>query len=1015
MKKQPSPSRVTVSSDTARRVARALSARVRGEVRFDDGSRALYATDSSNYRQVPVGVVIPRDADDVEEAVAVCREHQVPILARGAGTSLAGQACNVAVVFDFSKYMHHIRELDPVRRVARVEPGVVLDDLRDAAEKYHLTFGPDPSTHDRCTMGGMIGNDSCGVHSVMAGKTVHNVIELEVLTYDGLRLRVGPISDEELAAVIAMGDRRGHVYAGLKKVRDRYAPLIRERYPDIPRRVSGYGLDQLLPENGFNVARALVGSENNCVIVLEATLRLVHSPPARSTLILGYPDMPSASRHVSTVLAHGVIGLEAIDDVIMANIREKRLADKKDALMPPGGGWLLAEFGADTRKDADARARALMTALRKEPDPPTMRFHKDPADSKLVWAIREAGLAAAARGAGDELGWPGWEDVGIAPEKIGDYLRDFLALEARYGYRGAIYGHFGDGCIHTRINFDLTSAEGIARYRSFVEEAADLCVRYGGSLSGEHGDGQARGELLPRMFGPKLMQAFRDFRAVWDPGGMMNPGKLLDANPLDADFRLGVGFRPVRPDTYFRFPDDSGSFGDALLRCVGVGKCRRNHGGTMCPSYMATLEEQHSTRGRARMLWEALQGDLLIGGWRNDDVKESLDLCLACKGCKSDCPVNVDMATYKAEYLAHYYQGRLRPRQAYTMGLIRWWARLGSLVPSVANGVAHGRGASRLTKRMLGVAQERTLPRFAPRTFKRWFRSYDPWNKKGPPVVLWPDTFNDHFHPEALRAAVTVLEAAGYRVVVPRKSLCCGRPLYDFGMLPLAKRLLRQVMDVLGPEIDAGVPIVGLEPSCASVFRDELLGLFPDVERARRLSAQVFTFAEFLGGAAAGLGDAYAAPVGPLETGVADFGQSGSRESGSRPDGVGGLSLVPLEGSALVHLHCHHKAVLGTGADERLLHSLGLQVRVLDAGCCGMAGPFGFDKHHFEVSRECGEKVLLPEVRGAAEECLIVADGFSCREQIAQLADREALHLAQVVALALHGRRRGGVDGVDRS
>jgi Fe-S oxidoreductase len=399
---------------------------------------------------------------------------------------------------------------------------------------------------------------------------------------------------------------------------------------------------------------------------------------------------------------------------------------------------------------------------------------------------------------------------------------------------------------------------------------------------------------------------------------------------------------------------------------------------------MATLEEQHFTRGRARMLWEALQGDLLSGGWRNDEVKESLDLCLACKGCKSDCPVNVDMATYKAEYLAHYYRGRLRPRQAYTMGLIHWWARLGSLLPSVANGVANGPGASRLTKKMLGVSQERTLPRFAPRTFKRWFRSYDPWNKKGPPVVLWPDTFNDHFHPEALRAAATVLEAAGYRVVVPRQSLCCGRPLYDFGMLALAKRLLRQVMDVLGPEIDAGVPIVGIEPSCAAVFRDELLGLFPDVERARRLSAQVFTFAEFLGGAAADLGDTYAAP------------------------GFGGLSLVPLEGPAMIHLHCHHKAVLGTGADERLLRALGLQTRVLDAGCCGMAGPFGFDTHHFEVSRECGEKVLLPEVRGAAEDCLIVADGFSCREQIAQLGDRQALHLAQVVALALHGTPGAG-------
>ena len=972
----------------AAELEKALRARVRGEVRFDRGSRALYATDSSNYRQVPIGVVIPRDADDVISAVAVCRSHHVPLLARGGGTSLAGQACNVAVVLDFSKYMNSILELDPDRKLARVQPGVVLDDLREAAEAFHLTFGPDPSTHDRCTMGGMIGNDSCGVHSVMAGKTVHNILELDVLTYEGLRLRVGETDGEELARIVRGGGRRGEIYGALTALRNRYGDAIREHFPDIPRRVSGFGLDQLLPENGFNVARALVGSENNCVIVLEATVRLVHSPPARATLVLGYPSISRAGRHVTTVLAHGVIGLEGIDDVIAENIRVKDLAEKVETLLPPGRGWLFAEVGADTQKEADAKARALMSALEREPDPPSVRFFEDPAEAKLVWAIREAGLAAAARGAGDELGWPGWEDVGIAPERIGDYLRDFLELEARYGYRGALYGHFGDGCIHTRINFDLTTTEGIAAYRAFVEEAAHLAVRYGGSLSGEHGDGQARGELLPIMFGDELTQAFREFKAIWDPAGMMNPGKLVDALPLDADLRLGAGYEPVRPDTGFAFPEDGGSFGDALLRCVGVGKCRRNKYGVMCPSYMVTLEETHSTRGRARLLWEALQGDLLSGGWRNEEVREALDLCLSCKGCKGECPVNVDMATYKAEFLFHHYSGRLRPRSAYTMGLIFWWARLASLAPGVANRVAQGPRLGAALKSLIGVSEERRLPSFAPRTFKSWFRRvHRPWDEQAPTVVLWPDTFSNHFHPHTARSAVKVLEAFGYNVVVPRERLCCGRPLYDFGMLPLAKRLLLKTFDALEPWLEAGVPVVGLEPSCLSVFRDESINLFPDDPRARRLAAQSFTLAEFLQGGAASLGPAYETP--------------GGSRSGAEP--ASGGQRPHLERRALVHVHCHQRALIGSGADEGLLASLGVDASFLDSGCCGMAGPFGFEAAHYEVSVDAAERVLMPAVREASDETLIVADGFSCREQIAQLDGREALHLAEVLALALGG------------
>jgi len=961
----------TVDARTAKALAAELRTQIRGEARFDDGSRAMYATDASNYRQVPIGVVLPKDVDDVIKTIVACRRFGAPILMRGGGTSLAGQCCNVAVVLDMSKYMNRIIELDPEKKLARVQPGLILDDLRHAAEQHHLTFGPDPATHDRCTLGGMIGNNSCGVHSVMAGKTVDNIEELEILTYDGVRMRVGKTDDDELERIIQEGGRRGEIYVRLKSLRDRYASLIRERYPQIPRRVSGYNLDQLLPENGFHVARALVGSECTCVTVLEATTRLVYSPPARTLLVLGYPDVYTAGDHLMEVLAYQPIALEGMDDCLINDVRRKGLHPEGLALLPEGGGWLLAEFGGETREEADARARKLMEELGRRQGainraPTTMSLLDSLGEGRMIWQIRESGLGATAFVPGKPITWEGWEDSAVPPEKVGDYLRDFRKLYDKYGYEGDFYGHFGQGCIHTRANFDLETAEGIKAFRSFMEEAADLVVSYGGSLSGEHGDGQARAELLPKMFGNELVEAFREFKAIWDPDWKMNPGKVVDAYRIDENLRLGTSYRPRQLQTHFKFPDDQGSFARATLRCVGVGKCRRMEGGTMCPSFMVTREEEHSTRGRTHLLFEMLQGNPIKNGWRDEHVKEALDLCLACKGCKGDCPVHVDVATYKAEFLSHYYQGRLRPITAYSMGLIYWWARFGSLMPGVANFFSQTPLLRNVAKAIAGIAPERRIPVFAPQTFKQWFRQREPRNEGSPRVILWADTFNNHFHPEAAQAAVEVLEAVGYQVEVPERSLCCGRPLYDFGMLDTAKRLLRQVLDTLRPQIAAGIPLVGLEPSCVAVFRDELRNLFPGDADARRLSRQSFLLSEF------------------LEKQVQNY------------------QFPPLQRKAIVQGHCHHKAIMKMRDEQAVLAKLGLDVEVLDSGCCGMAGSFGFEKDHYDVSIKVGERVLLPAVRDAAEDTLIIADGFSCREQIAQTTDRRALHLAQVIQMAMH-------------
>jgi FAD/FMN-containing dehydrogenase/Fe-S oxidoreductase len=947
----------------------ALRASIEGEVRFSDGDRALYSSTGSNYRQLPIGVVLPRTVDDVVATVKACREHEAPVVSRGGGTSLAGQAINVAVVLDFSKYLNAILDIDPERKLARVQPGVVLDRLRDRAEEHGLTFGPDPSTHEYCTLGGMIGANSCGVRSVMAQfygpgpRSSDNVHELEVLTYRGERMRVGR-DGEGLPEPLA---------TRLKDLSDRYGNLVRERYPRIPRRVSGYNLDDLLPEQGFHVARALAGTEGTCVTILEATVHLIDSPPCRTLVVAGYEDAAIAADHVPIVMEHKPLGLEGVDEQLIEDMTLLGKHVHELSLLPDGNGWLVIEVGGDSKREADDRGREIIAALEKaQGGLKGTKLYDDPKGEQHIWDVREAGLGATAFIPGQADTYEGWEDSAVPPERLGEYLRKLKQLADRYDYRSALYGHYGQGCVHARWNFDLSSAEGIATWRRFMDDAADLVLSLGGSLSGEHGDGQSRAELLPKMFGDELVEGFREFKSTWDPDWKMNPGKVVEPHAITSDLRLGVDYRPARVKTHFAYREDGGSFAHATTRCVGIGKCRKTEAGVMCPSYQVTLEEKHSTRGRAHLLWEMLNNDSLEV-WESEEVLDALDLCLSCKGCTKECPVNVDMPTLKAEFLAHHYARKPRPRHAYAFGLIDKWSRLASRAPHAANFFSQTPGLSALAKAAAGAHPSRHLPPFATQTFQAWFAERGP-RSGARRVMFWPDTFTNHFDPVVGIAAVEELEDAGFHVQMPQGHVCCGRPLYDYGFLRLARRYLERTVAALREEIRAGVPLVGVEPSCVAVFRDELRKMLPDDEDAKRLCKQTFHLAEFL-----------------------------EREDGYTPP--------QLAGRVLLHGHCHGRATNGFEPEQQLLEHAGLTVESPESGCCGMAGAWGYEQSHYEVSVACAERKLLPAVRDAAPGTIVVASGFSCRSQLEQLAGVQALHVGQVLRLA----RGHGVPGGKRA
>jgi len=936
-----------------------LERAVRGDVRFDGAARGVYATDSSNYRHVPVGVVLPRDEADVLATLEACRDLGVPVLGRGAGTSLAGQACNEGVVLDTSRYMDEILEIDPVRRTARVQPGVVLDDLRAAAGAHGLTFGPDPATHAWCTLGGMIGNNSCGTHALVAGKTVDNVERLRVVTYAGDTMDLGAYDDAAYEALLRGGGVVAGIARALRELIDGHAGLVRERFPAIARRVSGYNLDELLPERGFHLARSLVGTESTCVLVTEATVSLVAMPPHRCLVVLGFEDVYAAADHVPELLGHELLGLEGFDETLVAEMRAARLNLDDLELLPDGGGWLLAEVGGGDPLEALARAHALANAA---PGDAHVRVVEREHEQLALWRVRESGLGATARPPGKAPNHEGWEDAAVAPERLGEYLRGIRALWEEHGYSGAWYGHFGQGCVHTRNDFDFHSAKGLENFRAYIERAADLCLSLGGSISGEHGDGQARGELLEKMYGPELVDAFRRFKAVFDPAAKMNPGRVVDARPFDADLRHGPDERvsSMRP-SHFAFARDGGSMQLAVDRCVGVGRCRRDDTGVMCPSYRVTRDEQHSTRGRAKLLAEMFRGEVTPATWRNDEVHAALELCLSCKGCATDCPVQVDMAAYKAEFLSHYYAGRLRPRAAYALGLLPWWSRVASRVPALANALLGDHAAGTAAKRLAGVTTTRSAPRYARTSFRRSAAARGARGVTGATVVLWPDTFSDLYRPERATATLRLLEAAGEVVAVPDRWGCCGRPLYDVGMLGRARHALERVLDVLEPWTSAGIPVVVPEPSCLATFRDELPELCSDDPRAARLAGLARSVAEHL--------DA----------------------TGWRPAGR------VAERRAAIHPHCHGRAVVGTGAERRVLERAGFEVEVLDTGCCGLAGSFGFRAEHDELSRRIARDRFIPALRALDTGTVLVVDGFSCVTQAGELGAPTGRSLAELL------------------
>jgi FAD/FMN-containing dehydrogenase/Fe-S oxidoreductase len=980
-----------------RGLRRRLQETVQGEVRFDTQSKAMYATDASNYRQVPIGVVIPRTLEDIVAIHRACHEFGAPVLPRGGGTSLSGETVNFAVVIDVSKYLTEIGEADAQTQTVLCQPGVINEKLNEkTGSQIGMIFGPDPSTHSRCTIGGNLGNNSCGIHSIQSqlygpGPRTSDCVEaLELVTYDGERFWVGTGEEEQLEEIIAAGGRKGQIYAQLRDLRDRYADLIRERFQpadELPRRVSGYNLDELLPERGFNVARALVGTEGTCATFTQVKFKLTPALLHRTLVVVEYDELPDAAEHVMEIIDWKPIGLEALDHLLIedqlvkgehiSGIEELPRRDQPDA------AWLMVQFGAEEPGESERTAERFRDWLvdKKGYEPERVKVvpsQQEGGHSGRLWEIREGGLGATAFPPDGRDHWPGWEDSAVPPQRLGEYLRELRALYDKYDLRGALYGHFGQGCIHSRISFDLRHADGIASYRRFLEEAADLVCSYGGSLSGEHGDGQQRAELLGRQYGEELLDAMREFKRIWDPDWKMNPGKVIDPYRLDEHLKLGTDYNPWRPPVRFSYSLDKGDLAHHALRCVGIGKCRvPDTESVMCPSYMVTREEKDSTRGRARLLFEMLQGEVITDGWQSNEVKDALDLCLACKGCTSDCPVQVDMPTLKAEFLHHHYRSarRWRPRYAYAFGLIDQASRLASRIPEVANLLTQTPGLSRLAKLAAGMARERSIPEFAPLTLQQWFHERGGTvNPTGPRVVLWPDTFNNHFHTDVGVACVEAIEAAGWQVVMPEGHVCCGRPLYDYGFLDAAERYLRRTLDVLREEIRQGTPVVGMEPSCLAVFKDELSGLLPHDDDADRLSRCAMHFAEFF--------EKYEIPVPRLER------------------------------HALVWGHCHHKATGGMDPEHELLKRMGLDVEPVSGGCCGLAGSWGFEEGHHEVSMQCGEQALLPAVREAQRDTIVIANGFSCKTQIQQSdADRRALHVAQVMKMAReHGPSgfRGG-------
>ncbi|GGN18577.1 FAD/FMN-containing dehydrogenase/Fe-S oxidoreductase [Actinoplanes campanulatus] len=913
------------------------------DVLTDAAHRSAYASDASLYRIVPQAIVRPRSAEDVLATLQVCRTLGVPITARGAGTSVAGNAIGPGVVLDFSRHMNRVLDIDPVARTARVQAGTIQATLQAAAKPHGLRFGPDPSTHTRCTIGGMIGNNSCGSRTLGYGRTSDNVAGLRAYTIDGDELITDPLSGAE------------KITEALRGVIGDNLAVARTEFARFGRQVSGYAVEHLLPENGFNLTEFLVGSEGTLAVITEATVKLVADPVHRTLVVLGYPDFGTAGDVIPKILEFAPTACEGLDHRICDVVRSRRGPDAVPPL-PGGAAWLMVEIAGDDLDDVRDRTRRLI-AVAEAVD---SRIVEDTAEAAPLWKIREDGAGLAGRAPSGLPAHAGWEDAAVPPARIGAYLRDFDALTARHGLSVMPYGHLGDGCVHVRLDFPLDKPDGPARFRAFLEDAADLVVSYGGSLSGEHGDGRARSELLARMYSPDAMNLFRRIKHTFDPGNLLNPGNLVDPDPVDANIRVSQA-RPVRTELALAYHSDGGDFNQAVHRCTGVGKCRADTtvlGGVMCPSYLATKNEKDSTRGRARVLQEMLDGDL-VPDWRAEAVHDALDLCLSCKGCASDCPTGIDMAAYKSEVLHQSFKGRVRPRSHYSLGWLPRWSRLASRMPALANLATSLPGIRGLALWIAGVDKRRNIPSFAPKTFRGSFVPV----KTGKPVVLFVDSFTDHFSPEIARAAVDLLVDAGYAPQVTSRKACCGLTWISTGQLDAARRILGTTVAELHEAVKQGIPIVGLEPSCTGVLRQDAVELV-DNEAAKAVAAATKTVAELL-----------------------------AATPGWEPPSLEGVRVIAQP-------HCHHHAVMGWGADAKLLKNAGATVKRL-GGCCGLAGNFGVERGHYEVSVQVAEQQLLPALEKAEEGDVFLADGFSCRTQADDLAGVTGVHLVQLLADAL--------------
>ena len=939
------------TAPSSRDLAAALRAAGLSEVDDSVRRRAEYSTDASNYRVVPSVVAFPRQVEEAAAALDVATQFGVPVTSRGGGTSIAGNSVGPGIVLDFSRHLNRVRSVDPEARTAVVEPGAILDDVTAAAAGYGLRFGPDPSTHARATIGGSIGNNSCGSRALRYGRTADNVVSLDVLTASGERLAARGLGRDGLAAAGAIG-------AALDTLVAAHLSMIRTEFGRFTRQVSGYSLEHLLPENGVDLAKFLVGTEGTLGMVLGATVAAGAVAEGGGA---GRARLSRACRRPRT--RH------------LACCRTARSRSRAWTR-----GWWRSSGPAGAPRPCPACRAVRPGCSWRPPAKPRPRRARRPSGSsrdagcldalvvtgapaRALWRIREDGAGLGGRTPAGAPAWPGWEDAAVPPQHLGAYLRDFAALMAEHDLDGLTYGHFGDGCVHVRIDFPFSTEPG--RYRQFAVAAAQLVGKYGGSMSGEHGDGRARGELLPAMYSPEAIDTMAAVKAIFDPGNVFNPGVLVDPAPLDADLRVPQA-RPLRTGLGFAYPHDGGDLSTAVHRCVGVGKCRADttaSGGVMCPSYLATRDEKDSTRGRSRVLQELANGTL-VKDFRSAEVAESLDLCLSCKGCSSDCPAGVDMATYKAEVLYQRYRRRLRPPAHYSLGWLPRWARLASRAPGLANAALRNPALAGLAKRLGGIDARRPLPQFAAQSFRAWFARRPA--RAGAPVLLWVDTFTDYFTPEVGQAAVRVLEAAGYAVEITGQPVCCGLTWISTGQLDGARRQLRRSLRRPGAALKAGTPIVGLEPSCTAVLRGEIAELLPADPRARQVRAATRTLAELL-----------------TDT-----------EKWTPPDLTGVR--------AVAQPHCHHHAVMGWHTDSALLASAGAEVTAV-GGCCGLAGNFGVERGHYDVSRAVAETALLPAVRDA-EDAVVLADGFSCRTQLDQLAHVSGTHLAQLLASRLEDR-----------